>query len=180
MKNENISYSLYKKVMTYMTSFWYFRNGMQFPELLEEAPYYLKEGILFSQFGVHIRQHYILGKCHVDLQRQICAALKTLCFFPGDRITFIGDIDHCVYFIQDGEVEVLSEDSICVEKVECILRSGDTFGFEQAIHPRYGHMYTYKVTKNSLILYLKQEDWIHLLKFFPASKMFIYNYKRNV
>lgn len=180
MENENISYPLMKLNNRYISSLWLHYGGIQSPSLLDEAPYYLKEGILNSMFGLHLRNHPTFKRCHVDLIRQVAANLKTRRFFPGDIITYINDIDHCMYFIQDGKIHALSEDSLYNEVVDEVLASGDMFGFEQGIYLRLGHYYTYKVVKNSFILILKREDWIYLLDYFPASKLLLYDKSKEI
>lgn len=175
MQHENISYPLMKLNNRYVSSLWLHYDGIQSPRLLDEAPYYLKEGILNSMFGLHLRKHPIFKRCHIDLIRQISANLKTYRFFPGDMITYYQDIDHCMYFIESGQIHALSEDSLYNEVVNKVLTGGDMFGFDQGIYLRVGHQYTYKVVKNSFILVLKREDWIYLLDYFPASKLLLYD-----
>lgn len=175
MENENISYPLMKLNNRYVSSLWLHYDGIQSPSLLDEAPYYLREGILNSMFGLHLRRHPVFKKCHIDLIRQISANFKVRRFFPGDIITYINDIDHCMYFIQEGVIQALSEDSLYNEVVDVTLISGNMFGFDQGIYLRAGHIYTYKVAENSLILLLKRDDWIYLLDYFPASALLLYD-----
>ncbi|GJQ72602.1 hypothetical protein Trydic_g1267 [Trypoxylus dichotomus] len=180
MEYENISYPLMELNERYISSLWSHFNGVQSPTLLDEAPYYLKEGILNSLFGVHLRRHPIFRRCHVDLIRQITAKFKTRHFFPGDMIAYSEDIDHCMYFIEYGEVHALTEDSLYDEVIEDVLTNGDMFGFEQGIYLRIGHQYTYKVAKNSFIVILQREDWIYLLEYYPASKLLLYDKTKEI
>lgn len=125
-------------------------------------------------FGHHIRNHPILKKCHIDLIRQISSHMRTRIFFSGDYITYEGDIDECMYFINEGEVLVLSEDTLYSEIIENTLRSGDMWGLEQGIYLRCGHNYTYKANSYCVIVVLNRSWWIHLLEFYPASKHLIF------
>lgn len=126
-------------------------------------------------FGYLLRRHPLLRKCHVDMLRQIAAQMRTRVFFTGDFITFMGDVDQCMYFIHSGEVEVLGEDTLYSEIIKYTLRAGEMFGFEQGMYKKSGHEYTYRAKKKSLIIMLHRSWWIHLLEFFPGSKKLIYN-----
>nr|XP_022919369.1 uncharacterized protein LOC111428182 [Onthophagus taurus] len=180
MRLNSLSHPLQATNIEYLSSLWSHFKGEQFPQLLSEAPYYLREGVLNSMFGVHLRSHEVFKKCHVDFIRQVAACFKVARFFPGDIITYIKDIDHCMYFIHKGAVEMLCEDSLYNEEVDDVLIEGQMFGFEQGIYMRIGHEYTYRVKEQAFILVLKREDWIHLLGFFPASKLHLYDKKKEI
>lgn len=75
-----------------------------------------------------------------------------------------------MYFVHEGRVVALSEDTLYEEKVDRWLESGEMFGYEQGISRFVGQEFTYKAVKYSVIVMLKRDDWIHLLDFFPASK----------
>ncbi|GJQ73320.1 hypothetical protein Trydic_g13689 [Trypoxylus dichotomus] len=176
MKTESVSLPLADRLSDYINLLWNFNGGHQYPTLLNEAPYYLKEAVLNSMFGLNLLNHPALRHCHKDLLRQITFHIRTLFFFPGDCIVYIGDIDNCMYFIQEGEVQALSEDTMSSEVVAKVLYAGEMFGFNQGLYQRCGHEYTYKVTKFTAVIYLKRDSWIYLLDFFPASKYLIYKY----
>lgn len=170
VKSRDVSPPIIKEVSEYIQMLWEHHRGIHVPRLLEGAPQYLKEATMNAMFGYHLRQHPILKKCHVDLIRQMAAEMQLLVFFPGNHITYRGDIDHCIYFIHDGVVDALSKDSLEAEVVEKTLVAGNSFGFMQGLHPRMGHTYTYKVRKHCIINVLRRDKWFHMLVFFPASK----------
>lgn len=176
MFGENVSQPLAERVSNYLNLLWETTKGTQYPALLNEAPYYLKEAVLNSLFGSNLINHPALRHCHKDMIRQMTFCLKTLVFFAGDVIVYVGDIDNCMYFIQQGEVQAISEDTMSSEVVEKVLGSGEMFSFHQGLYERCGHQYTYKVTRYTVITYLNRESWIYLLDFFPASKYLIYKY----
>nr|XP_022900850.1 uncharacterized protein LOC111413937 isoform X3 [Onthophagus taurus] len=174
MEIENISAPLIRKVENYMNLLWAHHKGVLFPQLLEDSPCYLKEGVLYSMFGNHLMKHPVLSYCHKDLTRQICSYMKTLVFFPGDVVAYVGDIDSCMYFIQEGEIHGLIEDTMYSEVKDIVLQDGDMFGLIQGLYPRIGHEYTYRCISYSFLIVLNREDWIHLLDFFPASTRMIF------
>lgn len=172
---QNLSPVLVEKTWTYLRLLWSKQSGLQFPSLLEEAPYYLREAVLNSMFGYHLRSHPVLKNCHVDLIRQMAAMMRTRVFFPGDRVAYKDVADECMYFVHDGEIFGLSEDTVCTEVTAKVFRAGDMFGLKQGMHARVGHEYTYKVNRCSVVVVLARSTWIHLLDFFPASKMLIFD-----
>ena len=175
VRGENVSGPLADRVLTHIDLLWKYHRGVQFPALLEEAPYYLREAALNSMFGIHLRKHPVFQYCHVDLIRQMASRMRTLIFFPGDVVTYVGDIDQCMYFIHEGEIHALSEDTMHSEVVDLTLVTGNMFGFDQGIKEFSGHEHTYKIVKYTFLVYLKRSDWIFLLDFFPASKMLIFD-----
>lgn len=174
MTMQRLSPVIVERAWRYLCLLWTKQRGFQFPKLLETAPYYLQEAVLNSMFGYHIRTHPVLKVCHVDLVRQMAATMRTRIFFPGDYITFMGDIDESMYFLHVGQVKALSEDTVRGEVVNHVLNSGDMFGLEQGLFPRIGQKFTYKATRYTVIVVLERKKWIHLLDFFPASKVLIF------
>ncbi|XP_025835787.1 uncharacterized protein LOC112906205, partial [Agrilus planipennis] len=154
----------------YIWLLWKNNQGEQMPSLLERTPYYLKEAILNSLFGYHLQNHPVLGRFHLDLLRQMAASFKQRIYCAGDTITFANDLDEKMYFIHDGIVEVINEDSMTTGRVPKQLTDGEMFGLEQGLNPRKGHFYTYRAKKYSVILMLGYRSWCHLLQFFPASQ----------
>lgn len=133
-------------------------------------------------FGFHLRNHPVLRKGHKDLIRQMSACMRSRIFFTGDYLAFEGDIDECMYFIHEGSIEVLSEDTMYSEIIETTLRSGEMFGLEQGMYLRCGHKYTYRASSHSVVVILQRKWWIHLLDYFPASKHLIFdkNFERSI
>ncbi|GJQ76175.1 hypothetical protein Trydic_g1919 [Trypoxylus dichotomus] len=176
IKAKFVSEPLQKEVKNYMRLMWVFHQGVHFPQLLENAPYYLREAALNAMFGCHIRKHPVLGNLHIDLIRQMAAEMRLVILFPGNTVVNKGDIDHCMYFIHQGTVDALSEDSLDSEVIEHTLEAGDSFGLVQGVHPRYGHDYTYKVRKHAILIRLKRKKWFFMLSLFPASEEIMSDY----
>lgn len=168
-----VSFPIVKEISEYIQLLWVHHRGIHVPRLLEEAPTYLKEATMNAMFGYHLRQHPIIKRCHVDLIRQMATEMHLLVFFPNNHITYQGDIDHCMYFIHEGMVDVLCTDSLQVEIVVKTLVAGDSFGLIQGLHHRMGQKFTYKVRQHAIINVLQRDKWIHKLVFFPASKLIL-------
>lgn len=175
MINDDLAMPLQERAWQYCKLLWINNRGKNFPPLLKTLPYYLKEGILNSMFGHHLRSHPVLKKCHINLLMQVSSYLRTRIYVAGDYITFMGDIDGCMFFIEEGDVTVIEQETVSKEIIKKQLSAGDMFGFKQGIYPRIGHKYTYQADTYCFILQLKRDHWIHLLDFYPASQFVIYN-----
>lgn len=177
MINDDLAVPLQERAWLYVRLLWMTSRGKCYPPLLKQSPNYLKEGILNAMFGYHLRKHPVLKNCHVDFLRQLSTFFQTRTYIAGDYITFIGDIDGCMYFIEEGCVLAIEKETVSTQIVSKVLHSGDMFGFNQGVYPRVGHAYTYKADTYCLLLELQQKNWIYLLDFFPATKYVIYNAK---
>lgn len=175
MNNEEVSLSLVERIVAYIHLLWLEQRGDIFPALLTEAPRYLKDAILNDAFQNILIRHPVFARCHSDCLRQIIHKSRAITFFVGDYIQFKGVIDNCMYFIFNGEVFVLYDETTDDEDVVEILRSGDAFGIEQGLHYKVPHVYSYKAKKRCILLVLDFNEWDYLLRFFPASKEQIYN-----
>ncbi|KAJ9586957.1 hypothetical protein L9F63_019448 [Diploptera punctata] len=100
-------------------------------------------------YGHLIDKHPLFSGLHVDLLRQIVGKLDRCIYFPQNVIIESGDVDDTMYFIHDGEVEVLEKGK--------------------------PHKNMYKARTTVEVLMLRRTSWIHLLDFFPDSKEQIYN-----
>ncbi|XP_017779326.1 PREDICTED: uncharacterized protein LOC108564729 [Nicrophorus vespilloides] len=175
LASKNISPPLRRRVVNYFKNLGEGGWNVQFPSFLRDAPYYLREGVLDSMYGFHLRNHPVFRRCHVDLVRQIASTFTTLYFFDGDFIANIGDIDGKMYFIHTGQLLGLSEDTLDYEVVDRHFETGEHFGFEQLFQLNVGHKYSYKVISKCIILVLSSKNVLPLLDFFPASKHMIYD-----
>lgn len=176
LRSKYASIPIQNEVEHYMRLMWIYHAGVQFPQLLENAPYYLKEATMNGMFGCHLRNNPIIGLCHVDLIRQMAAEMRLVILFPGNCVVHKDEVDTTMYFIHSGVVDALSEDSLECEVIEHTLGAGDWFGLLQGIHPRYGHHYTYKVRQHAIIIILKRKRWFHKLPMFPASEEILSEY----
>ncbi|XP_022907180.2 uncharacterized protein [Onthophagus taurus] len=174
MNEKEVSEPFRKRIGEYFNLLWNHHNGVQYPRLLKESPYYLREAILNGLYGYHLRKHRLLKHCHKDLLRQMAATFDVLIFFPGNFITYVGDIDGNMYFIHKGEVSLVIEDTILNESSIGTLTTGEYFGLDQGLFKNFGHDYSYKATKKSTLIALNRSKWFHLLDFFPASKRVLF------
>lgn len=112
-------------------------------------------------------------KTHVDFIRQLVVHLKRCVFFPGNFLAEKGDVDGCMYFIHDGEVDVFEMHGENVIPRE-VLRKRRSFGEASGLFNK-PHEYSYRAHTVVDALLLCYSDWQYLLKWFPASQEEIYS-----
>lgn len=152
----------------YLLDLWFRQNGQWMPVLIQRAPYYLKQDIMFALYGKHLENHFLFAKTHVDFLRQLVCYLKRCVYFPQNYITEKNDVDACMYFIHTGEVEVfdiMGKNEI----MQRLLTNNMSFGEAQGLY-NVPHAYSFKAHTIVDILILRRNEWSGLLKWFPASK----------
>lgn len=142
------------------------------PSLVTQAPPYIRQDIMLNLYGIHIETHFLFARTHVDFVRQLVVHLKRCVFFPGNFLAEKGDVDGCMYFIHDGEVDVFDVHGENVIPRE-VLRKGKSFGEASGLF-NSPHIYSYKAHTVVDALLLRYLDWEYLLKWFPATREEIY------
>lgn len=161
-----------RKIWQYLLQLWHRRRGEWMPSLVTEAHSCIRQDLMLSLYGYHIESHFLFAKTHIDFIRQLVVHLKRCVFFPGNFLVEKGDVDGCMYFIHDGEVNVFDvhgENVIPRER----LRKGTSFGESSGLFGTR-HAYSYKAYTVVDALLLNYSDWEYLLKWFPASNEDIY------
>ncbi|KAF5285727.1 hypothetical protein FQR65_LT02255 [Abscondita terminalis] len=169
------SLPLVTKVCVYINFLWKCKQGEQYPKLLDEMPYYLREAVLNSLYGYLLRKHHKFSLCHVDLIRQISSKMRPVTFLCGDFIAFKTDINETMYFVHEGGVDAIVEETMSAESISKTFGPGENFGYEAGLHPSLPHVFTYKANQLTVIIVLQRSEWIYLLDFFPASKNVMLN-----
>lgn len=110
---------IFNNVWKYLLQMWHRQRGEWLPSLIAEAPAYLKQDLMQSLYGNHVRRHYLFSRTHVDFIRQLVVHLRRCVFFPGNFLVEKGDVDGSMYFVQEGMVYVYDkqEDSDIPQEV---------------------------------------------------------------
>lgn len=159
-------------IWKYYVMLWTRSQGSWVPNLIRDAPLYLKQDVMSELYGKHITVHFLFKKTHVDFIRQLVVHLEPCTFMPGMYITEKGDIDGCMYFIQEGEVIVYDKHGNN-EIEQLILPAGKAFGEVQGLYET-AHDRSYKARFVCKILILDRSNWWYLLNWFPASRDYIF------
>ncbi|GJQ80319.1 hypothetical protein Trydic_g12202 [Trypoxylus dichotomus] len=178
LKHSKISVALGEIVLTYTYQLWNRNKGRQVPTYLTVCPAFIQENIKIAAFGYHIYENEIFMKCHSDFLRLLIGRLKVTTFFNGNIICQQGDVNHTMYFIHQGGVNVYKvndAEEILIDQ----LQELDSFGILQGLIEYTPHTYTYVARNVTIILTLLQSDWKYLLTFFPASAFTIYSKRKH-
>lgn len=175
MKSENVSEAMTNKVWDYVRCIWKAYKGPMLPEMLPQAPVTLKMKVMNQCYSQRVVNNPIFQKCHEDFLKQLVVTVKTNRYFPGDYITFKGDIDGCMYFIHKGKVGVLLEDTDSEAAILRTLKVGQAFGVLQGLHAEKPHEFFFKSINKTIIIELEKTSWEYLLDYFPASREIIYS-----
>ncbi|KAJ9599848.1 hypothetical protein L9F63_009888 [Diploptera punctata] len=175
MKKNNSSVSVKSKLWFYVLLLWDYQRGRQYPKLLINAPDYFKEKVNMCIYSQQLRECYIFSKCEDDLIRQIVSKMEELTFFPGNYITYEGDMDETMYFIYRGKVEMYREEELSATFID-VLQEGQAFGLSQGLFRSMPQEYTYCAKTYVVILSLRRSTWEYLLEYFPASKKSIFEW----
>ncbi|KAK9730249.1 Cyclic nucleotide-binding domain [Popillia japonica] len=174
LRNSKISLALVDIVLNYTYQLWNRNQGLQVPIYLTTCPAFIQEDIKISAFGYHIHENEIFVKCHPDFLRLLIGRLHVTTFFNGNIICQQGDVNHTMYFIHQGGVNVYKvndTEEILIDQ----LKELDSFGILQGVVEHTPHTHTYVASDVAIILTLLLSDWKHLLTFFPASCFTIYS-----
>ncbi|GJQ69135.1 hypothetical protein Trydic_g6293 [Trypoxylus dichotomus] len=172
VKATALSLMLRSQIWKYYVMLWTRSQGSWVPTLIKECPLYLKQDVMGELYGKHIKNHFLFKKTHVDFIRQLLVHLNPYVFMPGIYIAELGDIDDCMYFIEEGDVIVYDRHGNN-EIEQQILTAGRSFGEVQGVYGT-AHERSYKARFVCKILVLDRTKWMYLLDWFPASKDYIY------
>lgn len=179
MIREEVSIVIVEKVYSYIQRLWIRNRGVTYPKLLKDAPNYLRESICMTAYGDLIAAHPIFKHANLDFQRQIVTKLDYNIYFPGDYVTFQDDLNEITYFIQQGEISAVpdetSSDSLQITSYE----QGQVFCILAGISAKKLNKYTYKATAISILISLRYSDWSYLLEYFPSVEEEIKEYLKN-
>ncbi|KAI4457599.1 cyclic nucleotide-gated cation channel subunit a [Holotrichia oblita] len=172
VKAISLSLMLRSQIWKYYVMLWTRSRGSWVPELIKNCPSYLKQDLMYELYGKFITSHFLFKKTHVDFIRQLVVHLDPYVFMPGMYITEKGDIDGCMYFVQEGEVVVYDRHGNN-EIEQMVLSAGRSFGELQGLYDS-PHDRSYKARFVCKILILDRMNWLYLLDWFPASRDYIF------
>jgi hypothetical protein len=124
MKSHQIPTQLRAKVRSYYHYLWTNHRGYSDHSLLEGLPYKMRsEMFLFINKSIIEKVAFLKG-ASLDLLEDLMNEMKPAIFVPDERIFRIGDAGDEMYFIHNGQVEIISKEN----KTLAILSDGAFFG----------------------------------------------------
>ena len=125
LKYRNIPVGLQRQIYDYYAYLWENRMGYDESAVLSELP-----AALQSEVSLVLKQEYIekipfLKGAYQELIRDMAFELRPEVFTPGTYVFRAGDVGRHLYFINQGQVEVISPDGKTIYNT---LKDGDFFG----------------------------------------------------
>ncbi len=125
MRSKKMPKLLQERVHHYYNYLWNTRKGYDDATILSELPESFRyEFALFLNENI-IEKVPMFKGAEPALLKEILFFLKPCIYAPGDAICTYGDIGDSMYFINKGEVEVVSKDG---NQVYATIKDGDFFG----------------------------------------------------
>jgi voltage-gated potassium channel len=161
---------LKQKVHNYYQYVWHNQMALSEHELLSNLPSSLK-----TEISLHLHRNLIehvpfFKNTDRDFISDIISQLQTRVFLPGDYIFKKGEIGNCMYFICNGNIDVLSEDEV---SVIATLNEGDYFG-EIALIKKLTRTRSVIAKDYCHLCALEKKDFDNLLEKYPKFKKHIY------
>lgn len=125
LKYRSIPSQLQIRIRDYYDYLWESRKGYDESNLLLDLPKPLKTQIAFFLNRDIIEKIPLFKEASHEFIRDIILNLSPVIYTPGDRIITYGEIGYEMYFISQGEVEVLNEGQTVTYAT---LSSGQFFG----------------------------------------------------
>lgn len=158
------------KVHNYYQYIWHNRMVQTEQRLLANLPQSLKTDISLHIHKELIKKVPYFKQTDKDFITDIIMQIKPLVFLPGDYIVKKGEMGHCMYFISNGSVQVMSEDE---SSIITTLNEGDYFG-EIALIKKVARTKSVKSVEFSYIYTLEKKNFDILLEKYPKFKKHIY------
>ena len=159
----DISKDLQQRISDYFTYEWKQKLGYDETELMESLPFGLKNELQLEFRKSAIKYIPIFEGTDDHFIREIAQYLKPMVLTPGDYLFRAGDDARSMYFVQRGQIVVLSKDE---KKQLTILRSGDFMG-EIALFKKTSRTATVKSLGYSDIYELQKKEFEKVLKKYP-------------
>ncbi|RZF32493.1 hypothetical protein LSTR_LSTR015511 [Laodelphax striatellus] len=107
-----------------------------------------------------------LSACTRTCCDSVCCC-EQIVYHPGDVIAHERQVNNQMYIIHEGAVHATNS-----QGGQATFYQRD---FSRGLYENMPHSFTYKALKVCVILSLCFDDWSHLLQFFPASRVELYD-----
>ena len=114
------------KVRNYYEYVWEHDRGMNKNDMLNDLPAPLRLEILLHLASNILETVPLFKNCSPILRDELLTSLESKTFTPGSTIAGEGELGRSIYFIAEGDVEIISAET---QKSWGTLGEGDYFGF---------------------------------------------------
>lgn len=136
LRHRSVRKPIIDRVVSYYEYLWSRQGSIDEEEIMNELPLPLRQSVAIHVNQCHISS-YLFNYCDDSTRVAIALNLKPKIFLPTDRIIQEGEVGTCMFFIERGEVSIISSESECL----VLLDSGMCFG-ESALMISTLHSYS--------------------------------------
>ncbi|XP_025602203.2 uncharacterized protein LOC105687418 [Athalia rosae] len=167
MKSRSLSPVLLQRIWDYYLQQWVRYRGAWMPSMISSMPAFLRHRIMFDIYGYLLIESEVFHGLHDDFLFQLAARMKCCVYFPKNYIVQAGDVNHTMYFIHSGKVEVLSKPQSTIQG------SGSIFGIQQGVTNYLPHSNDVVALTVSVVMSLQKIAWKDLLEEYPSVEIIL-------
>ncbi|XP_015514504.2 uncharacterized protein LOC107220421 [Neodiprion lecontei] len=169
MESKSLSPILLQRIWEYCLQQWLRQQGAWMPSMILSMPNFLQNQIMFDIYGYLLTESEIFHGLHEDFLYQLTARMKRCVYFPKNYIVQAGDVDHTMYFIHSGKVQVF-------DKAKPSMRGlGSILGVKQGVTTALPHFNDVIALTVTDIMSLHKDAWKDLLAEFPSARIILYD-----
>lgn len=166
MKLHHIPSELRKSIRNYYHYMWMNKKGYQDSSLLDGLPTKIQSELLMHINRSIVEKVPFLRGAEPELIGELMSKLKARVFVPGEKIFKIDETGDNLYFIQSGDVEIITRD----DSIICTLGEGSFFG-EIALISEKPRTATAKAKTYCDVYSLSRSDFQFVTTSYPQFKV---------
>lgn len=169
LKDEKIDAALQKRIMNFFKFLWAETKGIKASELFKEMPLGLQGDVALNLYKRLIDKVPLFDNTEIGFSKLLALSIRTEYFPKGEYVVRKGDLGSCMYFINRGTVDVVSEDG---STVFASMGSGKFFG-EISVLSKLPRTASIRAASNCALFVLHKEDLDLALEAYPYIKEYI-------
>lgn len=163
MRYRSIPASLQLRIREYYYYLWEKRLGYDEAKIIDSLPQSLRTEVSLFLKQEFLEKVPIFKDATDEFMRDIAVQMTPVVFAPGDYVVRVGEVAHAMYFINRGELEVVSKDG---KTVYTTLKDGNFFG-EIALFYNQPRMASVRAVEYCDLYRLDREMFERVLRHYP-------------
>lgn len=164
LRDQNQSTELVRNVTDFYDYLWKRSSGMSSSGLFDQLPFAIRSEIAMELSGQIIDKSPLFQDISASFLRMLSLKFRPMLALPEQTIMKKGELSDLMVYIQNGELEVLSDDE--TEVPVLLLKPGKLFG-EINLITRMPRKYSIRAIGHCDLVVLKTEDLMDCLQSYP-------------
>ncbi|XP_055341879.1 uncharacterized protein LOC129590595 isoform X2 [Paramacrobiotus metropolitanus] len=164
LRDQNQSTELVRNVTDFYDYLWKRSKGMSSSGLFDQLPFALRSEIAMELSGRIIDKSPLFQDISASFLRMLSLKFRPMLALPKETIMKKGDLSDLMVYIQNGELEVLSDDETEVPVI--LFKPGKLFG-EINLITRMPRKFTVRAIAHCDLVVLRTEDLMDCLQSYP-------------